>query len=153
MLPPIPIHSQPLPSTLVYSHLLTPTLIHSHPHPSTPNHFHSLLTHSHSLSNHSYQLWLISSPHLPTHTHFLRVLRICRIYTTIRIYSIYIYTYLYALLRLTYLINLRGVILNRAIAVVLSNLSAFYVFFKGFTYNYFKHIKGSHFLKCITSIL
>ena len=153
MLPPIPIHSQPLPSTLVYSHLLTPTLIHSHPHPSTPNHFHSLLTHSHSLSNHSYQLWLISSPHLTTHTHFLRVLCICRIYTTIRIYSIYIHTYLYALIRLTYLINLRGAILNRAIAVVLSYLSAFYVFFKGFAYNYFKHIKGSHFLKCITSIL
>ena len=153
MLPPIPIHSQPLPSTLVYSHLLTPTLIHSHPHPSTPNHFHSLLTHSHSLSNHSYQLWLIPSPHLTTHTHFLRVLCICRIYTTIRIYSIYIHTYLYALIRLTYLINLRGAILNRAIAVVLSYLSAFYVFFKGFAYNYFKHIKGSHFLKCITSIL
>ena len=153
MLPPIPIHSQPLPSTLVYSHLLTPTLIHSHPHPSTPNHFHSLLTHSHSLSNHSYQLWLISSPHLTTHTNFLRVLCICRIYTTIRIYSIYIHTYLYALIRLTYLINLRGAILNRAIAVVLSYLSAFYVFFKGFAYNYFKHIKGSHFLKCITSIL
>ena len=153
MFPPIPIHSHPLPSTLVYSHPLTLTLIHSYPHPSTPNHFHSLLTHSHSLSNHSYQLWLISSPHLTTHTHFLRVLCICRIYTTIRIYSIYIHTYLYALIRLTYLINLRGAILNRAIAVVLSYLSAFYVFFKGFAYNYFKHIKGSHFLKCITSIL
>ena len=153
MFPPIPIHSHPLPSTLVYSHPLTPTLIHSYPHPSTPNHFHSLLTHSHSLSNHSYQLWLISSPHLTTHTHFLRVLCICRTYTTIRIYSIYIHTYLYALIRLTYLINLRGAILNRAIAVALSYLSAFYVFFKGFAYNYFKHIKGSHFLKCITSIL
>ena len=153
MFPPIPIHSHPLPSTLVYSHPLTPTHIHSYPHPSTPNHFHSLLTHSHSLSNHSYQLWLISSLHLPTHTHFLRVLRTCRIYTTIRICGIYNYTYLHVLTRLTYLINLRGVTLNRAIAVVLLYLSAFYVFFKGFAYNYFKHIKGSHFLKCITSIL
>ena len=68
-----------------------------------PNHFHPLhplqpiLTHSHSFSAQSHQLWLISSPHLPTHTHFLRVVRVHR---------------LYALIWLMYVINLRVYVLN-----------------------------------------
>ena len=64
----------------------------SHTLPSTPTDFHSFLTHTHAFSAHSHQLRLISSPHPPTHTLFLRVLRVYR---------------LYALICLRYLINLR----------------------------------------------
>ena len=78
---------------------------------------HSFLIHYHSFSNPSHPLWIISSLHPPTQTHFFRVLRLYR---------------LYALICLTYLIDLRGVILNRGIATVLSYLSAFYVFIKAF---------------------
>ena len=71
--------------------------------PTMPIPSHSFLTLSHhSLSVHSHQLWLISSPHPPTHTYFLRVLRVYR---------------LYALICLTYLITLRVYVLNVCIRI------------------------------------
>ena len=65
--------------------------------PPFPIHFHSFLTHFRWILANSHQLRLISSPHLPTHTHFLLVLRVYSPYT---------------LICLTYLINLRLYVLN-----------------------------------------
>ena len=69
----------------------TPT--HSHLLPPTPTNFNSFLTYSHSFLEHSHQHWLISA-----HIHSLTPIS-----------SVYCVS-----VCLTYLSNLRGVILNRA---------------------------------------
>ena len=87
-----------------------PIPIHSHLLSFTPIHIHPLPI-IFNLSFSPLPPTLTNfQPHLPTHTYFFRLLGIYRLYE---------------------------VILNRAIAIVLSYLSAFYVFIKAFACNYF----------------